>query len=200
MKCEGKSNILENKTRPVVFLDRDGVLCEEHGYVTSIDELRIFPYAQEAIQRLHDLGYLVIVITNQSAIARGVVSEEKVNDINRYIALKTGVDGVYCCPHYPPGDGEPESQPYRIFCDCRKPKTGLIDRAAHDFALDMNTVWFVGDRAGDIETGRAIGANTVLLESGYGTARLEAPVKPDFVFNTLLDFVKHLEEERKHAV
>lgn len=200
MKCEEAHNMLGNKGRPVVFLDRDGVLCEEHGYVVSVDGLHIFPYAREAVRRLHDLGYLAIVITNQSAVARGLVTEEEVNRINRHLALTTGVDGVYCCPHYPPQEGEPEKPPYRVFCDCRKPGTGLIHRAVRDFAPDMRTAWFIGDRAGDIKTGQAVGAKTVLLESGYGTAKLEAPVKPDFVFHTLLDFVEYLEEEGKHAL
>lgn len=186
--------------RPVIFLDRDGVICEERGYVTSLSELRLFSYTKECVARMHELGYAVIVVTNQSAIARGLVDEGVVGDMHRHIIQETGVDCVYCCPHLPPKLGEPERPPYRIACDCRKPKTGLIDQAVCDLGLDLKGAYFVGDRASDIETGQAAGIRTVLLQSGYGLARLEKPVKPDFVFDTLLDFVKYLEKESFNAV
>lgn len=186
--------------RPAIFLDRDGVICEERGYVTSLSELRLFPYAKESVTRMHGLGYAVIVITNQSAIARGLVDEDDVGDMHDYIVRETGVDCVYCCPHLPPDPGEPQVPPYRVACGCRKPHTGLIDQAVHDYGLDLKGAYFVGDRAGDIETGQAAGIRTVLLQSGYGLAGLERPVKPDLVFNTLLDFAKYLEKENFSVV
>lgn len=186
--------------RPVIFLDRDGVICVERGYVTSLSKLRLFPYARESVTRMHALGYAVIVITNQSAIARGLVDEAVVADIHYYIIQETGVDRVYCCPHLPPEPGEPQIPPYRIFCNCRKPHTGLINQAVRDHEFDLNRAYFVGDRASDIETGQVAGIRTVLLQSGYGLARLERPVKPDLVFDTLLDFVMYLEGEDHSAV
>lgn len=186
--------------RPVIFLDRDGVLCEEHGYVTSLGELRLFPYAKESVTRMHALGYAVIVITNQSAIARGLVDEDVVVGMHHYIARETGVDCVYCCPHLPPQPGEPQVPPYRMVCACRKPRTGLIKQAVRDYGFDLKGAYFVGDRASDIETGQAAGIRTVLLQSGYGLARLEKPVRPDLMFDTLPDFVKYLEKENFRAV
>ena len=186
--------------RPVIFLDRDGVLCEERGYVTSLSELRLFPYAEESVTRMHALGYAVIVITNQSAIARGLVDKDVVDNIHRHIVQETGVDHIYCCPHLPPKPGEPQIPPYRMVCGCRKPRTGLIDRAVCDYGFDLKGAFFVGDRAGDIETGQAAGIRTVLLQSGYGLTRLERPVRPDLIFDTLLDFVKYLEEGNFSAV
>lgn len=183
--------------RPVIFLDRDGVLCEERGYVSSLWELRIFPYAQEAVERLHALGYLVIVITNQSAVARGLTDEKMVEEIHRCIMRETGVDKIYYCPHLPPKQGEPPRPPYHVFCDCRKPRTGLIGQAMRDYALNMERAYFAGDRASDIETGQAAGISTILLESGYGMARLEKTVKPDLVFETLMDFTHYLEQREK---
>ena len=182
---------------PVVFLDRDGVLCEEHGYVTSFADLRIFPYARDSVERLHALGYLAIVVTNQAAVAKGLVSEEDVAAMHERLVCETGVDAVYCCPHYPPAAGDPEAPPYRVVCGCRKPRTGLIEQARRNFELDMTRSWFVGDRAGDIMTGQAVGVRTVLLESGYGTARLENPVEPDMVFAALPDFAAYLEREHE---
>lgn len=184
----------------VIFLDRDGVLCEERGYVTSLSELRLFPYTKESVTRLHALGYAVIVITNQSAIARGLVDEDVVADIHSHIIRETGVDHIYCCPHLPPMPGEPPVSPYRIECGCRKPHTGLIEQAVHDHGLDLNGAYFVGDRASDIEAGQAAGIQTVLLRSGYGLDRLENPVKPDLIFDTLPDFVTYLEGEDHSAV
>lgn len=186
--------------RRVIFLDRDGVVCEECGYVTSLSELRLFSYAKESITRMHALGYAVIVITNQSAIARGLVDEDTVCDIHRHIVRETGVDRVYCCPHLPPESGEPQVLPYRVVCGCRKPRTGLIDQAVRDYGFDLKGAYFVGDRAGDIETGQAAGIRTVLLQSGYGLARLEKSVRPDLIFDTLLDFVQYLEEGDFRAV
>lgn len=187
-------------TRPVIFLDRDGVICEERGYVTSLSELRMFPYARESVMRMRALGYAVVVITNQSAIARGLAAEDAVADIHSHIIQETGVDCVYCCPHLPPAPGERPVPPYRIICNCRKPCTGLIDQAVRDHGLDLHGAYFVGDRASDIETGQAAGIRTVLLQSGYGLARLERPVTPDLIFDILPDFVTFLEGENHNAV
>ena len=168
-------------SRPAVFLDRDGVLCEERGYLYSGDKLRIFPYAAEAVRRLHEAGYWAIVATNQSGVARGYLTEADVKRMNRELTERTGVDAVYCCPHL---EG----------CDCRKPRTGMIDQACRDFDIDLPRSWFVGDRASDIQTGINAGLRTALLESGYGTARLEFDVKPDFIFADLREFAVFLSE------
>lgn len=186
--------------RPVIFLDRDGVLCEERGYVTSLSELRLFPYAGGSVTRMHALGYAVVVITNQSAIARGLADEAAIADIHSHIIRETGVDRIYCCPHLPPEPGEPQVPPYRVFCSCRKPRTGLIDQAVRDHGLELKGAYFVGDRAGDIEAGQAAGIRTVLLRSGHGSGSLERPVTPDLIFDALPDFVTYLEREDRNAV
>jgi len=169
--------------RPAVFLDRDGVLTEEKGYLHSGDRLHIFPYAAECVRRFHELGYYAIVVTNQSAVARGYLSEDALLEMNRELIERTGVDAVYYCPHHEQGT-VPE---YRLACQCRKPQTGLIERARADFDIDMSRSLMVGDRAGDILTGERAGLRTILLESGYGSARLERPVKPDYILNDLRD-------------
>ena len=171
--------------RAAVFLDRDGVLCEEKGYLHTGDALSIFPFAAEAVRTLHDMGYLAVVITNQSGVARGLLTEEDLKRMNRELQERTGVDAVYYCPHL---EGE---------CGCRKPKTGMIDRAREDFDIELSRSWLVGDRASDIQTGINAGIKTALLESGYGMGKLEADVKPDCVFADLRAFVEFLKGERK---
>lgn len=167
--------------KPAVFLDRDGVLTEEKSYITVMEDFKIFPYAADCIKRIHNKGYYAIVITNQSGIARGLLTEKVLQEMNRYLILQTGVDAVYYCPHHPDAG-----------CNCRKPQKGMFDMACRDFVIDMEHSYMVGDRAGDIIAGQNIGIRTILLESGYGTARLEKNVKPDFIFEDLTDVIKIL--------
>ena len=171
--------------RPAIFLDRDGVLCEEKGYITSLDQLNIFPYTAECVRHIHEKGFLAICITNQSAVARGMISESNLVQMNQYLIEKIGLDDLYYCPHHPKGIG-----PYRCICDCRKPQIGLIKRAVKQYDIDLSQSYMVGDRASDILCGERAQIQTVLLESGYGTRRLEQPVTPDMVFENLYDFVQ----------
>lgn len=178
----------KRKKRPAVFLDRDGVLTREKSYVSSINELEIFPYTAECVRQIHKKGYYAIVITNQSGVARGLFTEEDLAEMNDYLITETGVDAVYYCPHHPNG----KIENYRKDCICRKPETGMIQAAVRDFAIDIPMSWLVGDRAGDIQTGERAGIRTVLLESGYGTAGLEEEVEPDYILDDLRDFIELL--------
>ena len=179
--------ITENR-KPAFFLDRDGVLTEEIGYITSVENLHIFPYAAECIRKIHEKGYYAIVITNQSGVARGLFTEETLKSMNIFLKEMTGVDAIYYCPHHPDGDVDQ----YRKICKCRKPETGLLEQACMDFDIDMNRSYMVGDRASDILTGQRAGTKTVLLESGYGSARLEQNVAPDYVFADLRNVIEIL--------
>lgn len=171
--------------KPALFLDRDGVLTEEIGYITSIENLHIFPYAAECVRQIHEKGYYTIVITNQSGVARGLFTEETLKSMNIFLKEMTGVDAIYYCPHHPDGDVDQ----YRKICKCRKPEIGLLEQACNDFDIDMNRSYMVGDRASDILTGQRAGIKTVLLESGYGSARLEQNVTPDYVFADLRNVI-----------
>lgn len=169
-------------------MDRDGVLTEERGYIDSVEKLRIFPYAAECIRQIHMKGYYAIVVTNQSGVARGLFTEEVLQKMNEYLIQQTSVDAVYYCPHHPEGVVEQ----YRMVCCCRKPKTGMIQTACQKFDIDMENSYMVGDRAGDIAAGKSAGIRTILLESGYGSARLEKNIKPDYVFGDLRDIIEIL--------
>ncbi len=174
--------------RPAIFLDRDGVLSEEAGYVRSIEELHIFPYVGECIAKIKNKGYYSIVITNQSGIARGLLSEDVLKNMNQYLIERTGVDAVYYCPHHPQGNIDK----YRKVCRCRKPETGLLEQACEDFNIDLSKSYMVGDRACDVLTGQKAGLKTILLESGYGTSRLEQAVAPDYILEDLRKVVELL--------
>ena len=169
--------------KAAVLLDRDGVLCPEKGYVTDINNLEIFPYAKRCVELLHRKGYLAICITNQSAVARGMLEEEKLIGMNSYFIKETGVDAIYYCPHHPDGIGK-----YGRACNCRKPKTGMVETAIREFGFDWQASYMVGDRATDILCGQKAGLKAILLESGYGTQQLEQPVIPDGIYKDLEEF------------
>lgn len=171
--------------KPAIFLDRDGVLTEEKSYVCSLEELSIFPYAKECIKRIKEKGYYAIVITNQSGIARGLFTEKILQEINMYLIEEINVDAIYYCPHHTNG----KIEKYRKKCNCRKPEVGMLEKAQKDFQIDMEKSYLVGDRASDILTGKKAGLKTILLESGYGTKRLEQNVKADYTFNDLRDII-----------
>lgn len=168
-----------------VFLDRDGVLCEDTDYVTGFEKLHIFPFAREAVRLIHEKGYLAIVITNQSGVARGMMPEQTVQELNEHLKQVTGVDEIYYCPHLPP-EGE-EVRPYRINCNCRKPSIGLIRQAQKKYHIDMNASYMVGDRVSDIKAGQNAGLKTVLI-----TEKSNLDIEAEFFFKNLLDFSKKL--------
>jgi D-glycero-D-manno-heptose 1,7-bisphosphate phosphatase len=177
--------VRSHDSRRAVFLDRDGVLCEDTDYVTSFEKLRIFPFAKEAVALIHQKGYLAIVVTNQSAVARGMMTEEQLAEINGFLQRETGVDAVYYCPHLPPE--HEEIPPYRIHCHCRKPDIGMLKRAAGDYGIALEQSYMVGDRASDIATGQHAGTRTVFI-SGGKPANAEA----DFVCASVLAFAEQL--------
>ena len=175
--------------QPAVFLDRDGVLTVERGYaISSIDEMEIIPGTAECVDRLKELGYLTIVITNQSAVAKGLYTEEYLGEMNRKLLDEVKVDDLYYCPHHPQGI----IPQYSIKCECRKPETGMIRSAQKDHEIDMSGSFMVGDRACDILLGEKAGLKTVMVNSGYGMNKLEEECNPDYVFEDLRGFVDFL--------
>lgn len=177
--------------KPIIFLDRDGVLTEEKGYVCKVEDLVIFPYAKETVKKIHEKGYYAIVVTNQSGVGRGYFTENELLKMNSLLIHETGVDAVYYCPHYTKGI----VKRYAVPCNCRKPGIEMIEKACKDFFIDdviLKQSYMVGDRASDIKMGQNAGIKTVLLESGYGTARLEEMVVPDYIYKDLKEFVNAL--------
>ena len=147
-----------------VFLDRDGTLVRDVGYLCGEEQLQILPRVPEAIRRLRERGFKVVVITNQSAVARGRLAEMDLRKINHALRERLAqngalLDGLYYCPHHPTeGIGS-----YKVECDCRKPNTGLIFRASQDLDLDPSISYVVGDQTTDIELAQRVGAQGVWL-------------------------------------
>jgi D-glycero-D-manno-heptose 1,7-bisphosphate phosphatase len=181
--------------RPAVFIDRDGTLTEEVGYVNHPRRIRLLPRSAEAIRRLNAAGVPAVVVTNQAGVARGYFSAEILQAVNEAMIrqLKDAgahLDGVYVCVHHPT-EGV---APYRADCECRKPKPGLLTRAAREIGLDLATSIVIGDKPSDLESGRAVGARGVLVLTGYGQGDWEYRrgafrVPPDHVADDLLDAV-----------
>jgi D-glycero-D-manno-heptose 1,7-bisphosphate phosphatase len=155
--------------RPAVFLDRDGTIVREVGYLRSSAQLRLLPRAASAIKRLNDFGFAVIVATNQSGIARGLLTEADLALTNEALQRRLArygahVDAFYFCPHHPEV-GPPK---YRRRCRCRKPSPGMLLRAARELDLDLPRSFAVGDSARDLLAGRNAGARAILVRTGYG--------------------------------
>lgn len=189
--------------RPAVFIDRDGTLTDEVGYVNHPSRLRLLPRSAEAVRRLNRAGVAAVVATNQAGVARGYFSEDVLHAVNATLVglLKEAgahLDGLYVCLHHPT-EGEP---PYRAACDCRKPGAGLLLRAAQELALDLPASTMVGDKPSDLEVGRRVGARAVLVLTGYGRGEWEYRrerfvTPPDHVATDLLDAVEWALTERR---
>jgi len=149
---------------PAIFLDRDGTLIEEVNFLSRVEDLRIFPFTKTALQQLSDAGFLLFVVTNQSGIGRGLFTTDDMKRIHEELQAEFGslISGFYFCPHLPDAG-----------CECRKPKTALIERAAEEHAIDIASSWFVGDKDLDIQTGLNAGMRTCLVSTGYGSTHKE---------------------------
>ena len=157
-----------------IFLDRDGTLIREAGYPQRRENLHIYPRAFEAARQINESGILAIVITNQSAVARGLLTEKQLQRLHRDLRdmfQKKGarLDAFYYCPHHPEGDGD-----YKQACQCRKPEPGLLFQAAQDFQIDLGASHLIGDRLLDVEAAHRAGCGSVLVKSGYGRTELKS--------------------------
>ncbi|WP_456440986.1 D-glycero-alpha-D-manno-heptose-1,7-bisphosphate 7-phosphatase [Caldithrix abyssi] len=175
-----------------VFLDRDGTIIEEMGYINHFSRIRPLPEAVEAIKLFKKAGFKVVVVTNQAGVARGYFSEEELVQMNKHMLQefeKKGakIDALFYCPHHPEGKVEK----YRLKCNCRKPNTGMIDKAVEELGVSLKEAWVIGDRASDLELAKNSGIRGVLVLSGYGTgdyvqSRGGILSKPYAIFNDVL--------------
>lgn len=176
----------------VVFLDRDGTIIEEMGYINHFSRIRPLPEAIEAIKLFRDHGYKIVVLTNQAGVARGYFTEEALIEMNHYMLQQfesagAKIDALYYCPHHPEGKVEK----YRIDCNCRKPKTGLIEKAINELNLTLEEAWMIGDRMSDIELAERAGIEAAYLLTGYGMGDYVKvkggfAIKPKLIFNNVL--------------
>ena len=173
-----------------IFLDRDGVINKEVGYLSSPDKFDFIDGTIEALKTLKQKGFLLIIITNQAGIARGYYSVENLSNIHKKMndILQQNdiiLDGIYYCPHHPDFTGS---------CDCRKPKPGMMFKAKDKFNIDMKNSFMVGDTLNDIKTGLNANCKTVLVLTGYGAEEQKkiGNIKPDLIFKNLLEFAKKI--------
>lgn len=168
--------------RKAVFLDKDGTLIENIPYNTDSNKINILPGVTRGLKKLSDFGFLLIIITNQSGIARGYFSEDTFGKMRKAFLLKFSglgikISGFYYCPHHPDGS----VFPYNSMCYCRKPMAGLIHEAAINHEVDINGSWMVGDILDDIEAGNRAGCRTILINNGNETEwKTSALRSPDF--------------------
>ncbi len=169
------------KSSPAVFVDRDGTINEDILYLHEPEKLRILPYAVEGIKKMQDMGFRIIIVTNQAGIGLGYFSKEDFYRVNKKMlgelsSAGISVSKIYFCPH-----GKEEG------CECRKPGIALITRACSDLNLDMSRSYFIGAQTSDIEAGRRAGLKTKLMRTGFGGSDKKFDVKPDYVAADLLD-------------
>ena len=177
----------DKRSQPTVFLDRDGTVSEEVGYMYDVSLYKVFPWTAEAVKRLNSSGVRVVLATNQSGVERGYFSVDMVHRVHSRLGqelLNAGahLDGVYFCPHHPDSG-----------CECRKPRPGMLLRAREEMGIDLGMAYMIGDRYTDIRTGHAAGTRTVLVMTGDGSKEHlehgQSEIQPDMVADTLSEAV-----------
>jgi len=186
-------------------MDRDGTLIEEMTYLNHFDQVKIYPEALRAVSQINQSGSLAVVVTNQSAVARGLLSENDLEKIHYLINLEfqkygAHIDAFYYCPHHP----EAGNGPYTQICDCRKPKPGMLLRAAHELDIKLKKSYMLGDKLDDVETGHRAGCQSILVKTGYGNKaeslynkEASDPLcQPSYIAENILEGVKCILEHR----
>jgi D-glycero-D-manno-heptose 1,7-bisphosphate phosphatase len=186
------------KKNAAIFLDRDGTINEEVGYLGDLEKLVIYPSSFEAVRLINESGMKVVVITNQSGVARGYFNEDFVmtvhSRINETLQKKGAhIDRFYYCPHHPTeGKGR-----YLKLCDCRKPKTGMVIKASEELDIDLSLSYMVGDTVKDIDLANKSGVKGILVKTGYGKKEMSSDMKPDYIAEDILDAVNWIMRDRK---
>lgn len=185
------------------FLDRDGTIIEENGYISKINQVEFIPGSIEAIKILKSLGYKIIIVSNQSGVAQGFFTEKSLKKVNQYLLKKlrqkkAEVDGLYYCPHHP----RVGLRKYKIDCDCRKPRTGLVKLAVKKHNLKLDGSFVVGDKLSDVGLGKNAKTKSILVLTGYGRKESQkignsSKARPDFIAKNLLEAVKLLQNQVK---
>ncbi len=176
-----------------MFLDRDGTLIEDVDYLRGLEQITVFPWTIDALRLIARAGFLTVVVTNQSAVARGMVTEDFIRETHaelnrRFERGGARVDAFYFCPHHP----DAAIERYRGQCRCRKPAPGMIEDAARDWSIDLARSWMVGDRWIDVSTGNAATVRSLLVRTGHA-ARVQEAASPDIradaILNNLMEAV-----------
>jgi len=187
--------------RPAIFLDRDGTVNEEMGYINHPDRFKIFPFVAQSINIFNQLGFAVVIVTNQSGVAREYFTESMVIELHEKLIRemkdkKARIDAIYYCPHHPTeGKGK-----YKQNCRCRKPLPGMIEKAVKDLNLDITGSYMIGDRYKDMVFARNLNIKSAFVMTGYGKGEFEHQKSswqhfPDLIGNDLLDIARKIQKE-----
>lgn len=192
--CDAKN--LANKQK-AIFLDRDGTINEYVGFLRKEEDFKLIPGVSEAIKKINNSGYLAIVVTNQPVIARGEVTEEELEEIHKKMETLLGLDGayiddIYYCPHHPDKGFEGEIPELKIECDCRKPKTGMLEKAAREHNIDLSSSIMIGDSTLDIKMAENAGMQSVLLKTGQKGEDGKYEVSPTLIAEDLNDAINKI--------
>lgn len=177
-----------------IFLDRDGTINRYVGFLRNINDLKLLPMTAEAIAKINASSYLTIVATNQPVIARGEVTFQELHEIHKKMETELGrkgayLDDIFFCPHHPHKGYEGEIEELKIDCDCRKPKIGMLERAAEKYNIDLSQSWYIGDTTIDVQTGKNAGMKTVLVQTGEAGQDGKYDVVPDYIAKDLYDAI-----------
>jgi len=186
---------LEQKQR-CIFLDRDGVINIDTDLIHRTEDFDLYPFAPEAIKRINKMGFLAVVVTNQSVLARGLCSEQDLEEIHKKMETVLGnygafVEAIYYCPHHPHGGFPEEVKELKIDCHCRKPKPGMLTDAAERFNIDLSASFMIGDSQRDIEAGKNAGCTTIRVKTGHGMT--PSAVNPNYHVENLSEAVDLIE-------
>jgi len=186
---------LEQKQR-CIFLDRDGVINIDTDLIHRTEDFDLYPFAPEAIKRINKMGFLAVVVTNQSVLARGLCSEQDLEEIHKKMETVLGnygafVEAIYYCPHHPHGGFPEEVKELKIDCHCRKPKPGMLTDAAERFNIDLSASFMIGDSQRDIEAGKNAGCTTIRVKTGHGMT--PSAVSPNYHVENLSEAVDLIE-------
>lgn len=187
---------LKNRQK-AIFLDRDGTVNVLKGFLKCADDLELLPGVTEAIKKINTSEYLTIIVTNQPVIARGECTFEELDQIHMKLEIELGKEGAYVddlffCPHHPHKGYDGEVPSLKFDCDCRKPKTGMLARAAEKYNIDLKNSWYIGDTTTDIQTGINAGMKTVLVKTGEAGKDGKYPVEADFEADNLVQAVTYI--------
>ncbi|MCH8284932.1 HAD family hydrolase [candidate division KSB1 bacterium] len=185
-----------------VFLDRDGTISVEIGYIDNPADLKLFPFSVEALSELQKMGFKLVVVTNQSGVARGKFTESQVHEVNKMLRRLLGekdvtLDEIYVCPHIPGG----AVTEYGIECLCRKPGIEMLTRAQNKFKINMSNSYKVGDKISDVDCGKNAGTKSILVMTGYGEEQEKLlqdrspDEQPDFVADSLKEAVEWIKND-----
>ena len=190
-----KVNMFSKKNkRPAIFIDRDGTIVNEVDLLHRVEDLELLSFSASAIKKINGSGYLSFLITNQPVVARNLCDTSVIRQIHNKLETLLGIGGaylndIYFCPHHPERGYPGENPDFKVDCDCRKPKTGMISKAVKEYNVDVESSWVIGDRTTDIQTGKNAGIKTMLVRTGKAGRDGKFEVNPDYIFDNIEDAV-----------